>query len=140
MCIYFSDHNGQETSSNSFIRSLIQQQEHDSVIICQDELRSETRQVPHYFVFLPLSKSILKYSVEKIMNQVKSIKENPLIKQSFVWITPKNIDHHFIIPFIMHLADTVVEFVNDKELMILQKKAHGTIQKRVRRKSNFTYT
>lgn len=132
-----SDLIGRENNSKSFVKSLIQQEDKDCVISCQDELLTETPTVPHYYIFLPLSKSILKFSEEVIMNQVKSIKENPLVKQAFIWITPKNIKHPFIIPFVTSRHDTYVKFVDENLLEVTLKKGAGTIQKMVRRPKVF---
>lgn len=128
----FSDLIGRETTSMNIITSLIKQQDTENIIFTS--LDNKNTQNSHYFIFPPLSKLILKLSVEEIIKKIKVTRENPQIKQFFIWITPKNIEHPFISSFVMHLADTIVEFIDNSQLILYQKKSRGTIQKR-----NFNY-
>uniref|UniRef100_A0A336LK97 RNA polymerase II subunit B1 CTD phosphatase RPAP2 homolog n=2 Tax=Culicoides sonorensis TaxID=179676 RepID=A0A336LK97_CULSO len=125
----FTNHVGQEKYSEKIIQCLIKQRNSDADILIHNQCDTQLSRL-HYLIFQPLSKSILKKSVEEIVKDIKIAKLNSFVQQSFIWITPKNIEHPFIIQFVLHLADSLVDFMSDNEMVIMQKKAHGTIQKK----------
>lgn len=130
-----TDNIGNEFNSDSIIKSWIQQQNPTASITTQlnPSLISipKSTETDQYTILQPLSKQILKFKIEEIIQQIKSYQENQKIKQLFLWITIKNIQHPFIVKFMEHLANTVVHFENCDSVSILNKKSSGSISKKV---------
>lgn len=118
------------------VHSWIQQQNPTASITTQlnpsvESSISKTTEKDHYIIIQALSKQILKFKIEEIIQQIKLCQEDQKIKQLFLWITTKNIQHPFIVQFMEHLANTVVHFENSDSVSILNKKSSGSITKKV---------
>lgn len=133
LCFYFvSDNLGFELKSTEILNSWINKHNRESLAVLEPKSLSDSHLVTNkaYLVLPPLSKLILSDAVEAIIDTIKQAKNNSNIQQLFIWVTLKNIQHHFIVPFVVHLADIVLTFDNERNLNILTKKSSGSVTRK----------
>jgi elongator complex protein 5 len=78
-------------------------------------------------ILKPISKLLIDYEVPSIFQTVQKLRKNTNVRQTFAVATTKNIQELFVVPYLEHMADLVVTFLDLKHLRILTKKSGGLV-------------
>lgn len=91
---------------------------------------------PTNIVLEPLSKLSRSYKESEIFKFIQTLKQNKYIKQIFLWATTTNLHDNkiFLVPFLHHMADLVVNFKDNNTLTILNKGTTGLVSNK-----NYSY-
>lgn len=82
-------------------------------------------------ILQPISTLLQFYKPAALFHLIKDFKKNSKIKQIFGWLSAKNISDKFIIPYMEHMADTIITLQNVNNLSVITKKSSGTVIKKV---------
>lgn len=143
LCVAITDHNSYEPYANELLQSIARA----SPIVCypksgdipliesnfkatiEQEILATTDK-PNVLL-APVSKLELGNTVPDIVNLVHYLKQNPKIKQIFIWCSWKNIRDDKIIPFLRYMSNIVVVLKNESEASILTKRNTGSVTRKV---------
>lgn len=91
---------------------------------------------PTNIVLEPLSKLSRAYQESEIFKFIQTIRQNKYIEQVFLWASTTNLHDNkkFLVPFLHHMADLVVNFKDNNTLTILNKGTTGLVSNK-----NYTY-
>uniref|UniRef100_A0A182M0K5 Elongator complex protein 5 n=1 Tax=Anopheles culicifacies TaxID=139723 RepID=A0A182M0K5_9DIPT len=79
------------------------------------------------FQLMILSKLERQFEPSQIFKYIGQCKKNATIEHVFVWIVEQKLQEGFLLPYIEHMADTVITFEDRTHVSLLVKKHTGSV-------------
>lgn len=139
--ISFIDHTNLEPLSEKLIQSWLPASQLVNIVSLQPlvPLSSQPLSIPNAFVesqpdktfYLPLAELCQTYNISDIFKLIHRHKTKTTIKQMFGWISVKNVESEFHIPYMEYLANVVVTIKDSVNLSIVSRKTSGSVTKKL---------
>ncbi|XP_049291088.1 elongator complex protein 5 [Anopheles funestus] len=122
--IAITDKIGFEPDANAVITGWLKEQHADSA--CPPVLVQHLNE-SSIFLIMILSKLERQFEPSQIFKYIAQCKKNPTIEHVFVWIVEQKLTETFLVPYVEHMADTIITFEDRTHLSLLVKKHTGSV-------------
>lgn len=122
--IVVNDKIGLESQSKTIVQQWLQELPNGTKVEpCPVESLKESTP----FLFACASKLERRFELRQIFAFVSDCKQNATVTHLCIWVTESKLKHSFLLPYLEHMADTVITFEDHEHMALLVKKTSGAV-------------
>ncbi|XP_053674457.1 elongator complex protein 5 [Anopheles nili] len=121
--IVIHDKIGLEPMATELITKWLQEQRDKIAFPCGVNLLNEFSE----FLLIPISRLERRFKPSELFQYVAQCKKKATVVHAFVWISEPKLQQAFLLPYLEHMADTVITFEDSSHISLLVKKRSGKV-------------